>query len=290
MFIVTMGKKFHYFLNGSLRILKTPLYIVNILEGELAMYSIIFPQLIHPGKPPTPYPFKEHLKETEIQESIGIAEWTQPKFASDSPDPRWLSGEDLACQCRRREFRPWVRKISQRRKWEPTPVSLPGEFHGQRSLVGYSPRSCKRVRHDLATKQQQQHDKMFILISLIPRCAIPVSFCSSTCRMGPIVASAWGIIWGWNGTRGVETLLRCLASCRQWVIASDGLLPPWPGSGVPGALPLCPVFGSAVVIDGPGARRRNRERFSVRSSVPTARQLPCHQEWFQHKGRGGCVG
>ena len=26
-----------------------------------------------------------------------------------------------------------------RRKWQPTPVFLPGEFHGQRSLVGYSP-------------------------------------------------------------------------------------------------------------------------------------------------------
>lgn len=60
-------KKFHYFLNGSLRILKTLLSIVNILEGELAMYSIAFPQLIHLRKPPTPYPFKEDLKETEIQ-------------------------------------------------------------------------------------------------------------------------------------------------------------------------------------------------------------------------------
>ena len=34
-----------------------------------------------------------------------------------------------------------------RRKWQPTPVFLPGEFHGQRSLEGYSPRSC-RVRRD----------------------------------------------------------------------------------------------------------------------------------------------
>ena len=40
-----------------------------------------------------------------------------------------------------------------RRKWQPTPVFLPGKFHGQRSLVGYSPWSCK-VRHDLATKQK----------------------------------------------------------------------------------------------------------------------------------------
>ena len=34
---------------------------------------------------------------------------------------------------------PCVRKIPWKRKWQPTPVFLPGEFHGQRSLVDYSP-------------------------------------------------------------------------------------------------------------------------------------------------------
>ena len=38
---------------------------------------------------------------------------------------------------------PWVRKILWRRKWQPTPVLLPGESHGQRSLVGHSPWGCK---------------------------------------------------------------------------------------------------------------------------------------------------
>ena len=36
-------------------------------------------------------------------------------------------------------FNPWVRKIPWKRGWLPTPVFLPGEFHGQRSLAGYSP-------------------------------------------------------------------------------------------------------------------------------------------------------
>ena len=36
-------------------------------------------------------------------------------------------------------FDPWVGKIPWRRKWQPTPVFLPGKPHGQRSLVGYSP-------------------------------------------------------------------------------------------------------------------------------------------------------
>ena len=39
-------------------------------------------------------------------------------------------------------------------KWKPTPVFLPGKYHGQRKLVGYSPRGHKKVGHGLATKQQ----------------------------------------------------------------------------------------------------------------------------------------
>ena len=38
---------------------------------------------------------------------------------------------------------PWVGKIPLRRAWQSTPVLLPGESHGQRSLAGYSPYGCK---------------------------------------------------------------------------------------------------------------------------------------------------
>ena len=44
---------------------------------------------------------------------------------------------------RETRFNPWVGKIPWRRKWQPTPVFLPGESHGQRSLVGYSPQGRK---------------------------------------------------------------------------------------------------------------------------------------------------
>ena len=47
----------------------------------------------------------------------------------------------------RHGFEPWVEKIAWRRKWQPTPVFLPGKSHGQRSLAGYSPWG-HRVRHD----------------------------------------------------------------------------------------------------------------------------------------------
>ena len=41
-------------------------------------------------------------------------------------------------ECKRLGFNPWVRKISWRRAWQPTPVSLPRESHEQRNLVGYT--------------------------------------------------------------------------------------------------------------------------------------------------------
>ena len=47
-------------------------------------------------------------------------------------------GKSVCLQCRRPGFDPWVGTIRWRRKWQPTPVFLPGKFHGQRSLVGYS--------------------------------------------------------------------------------------------------------------------------------------------------------
>ena len=60
--------------------------------------------------------------------------------------PWWLSDKESACQCRTLRFNSW------RRKWQPTPVFLPGKSHGQKSLAGYNPQGHKRVGHDLATK------------------------------------------------------------------------------------------------------------------------------------------
>ena len=51
----------------------------------------------------------------------------------------WLRSKESTCQCRKHGFGPWVRKISLRRKWQPTLVFLPGKSHGQRTLAGYSP-------------------------------------------------------------------------------------------------------------------------------------------------------
>ena len=75
--------------------------------------------------------------------------------------PRWLSSKESACQCkrhRRLRFNPWVGKIPSGKKWKPTPVFLPEEFHGQRSLVGYSPKGRKGSDR---TEQLSKHSCLF---------------------------------------------------------------------------------------------------------------------------------
>ena len=62
--------------------------------------------------------------------------------------PWWLSGKESTCLWRRykrHSLDPWVWKIPWRRKWQPTPVLLPGKSHGERSMAGYSPWGYKEL-------------------------------------------------------------------------------------------------------------------------------------------------
>ena len=80
--------------------------------------------------------------------------------------------KELACQSRGRKrckFDPWVWKIPWRRAWQPTPVFLPGESHGQRSLVGHSP-----CRHQESVSQ-------ICLFSFFPNFLVQVSMVSTWC-------------------------------------------------------------------------------------------------------------
>ena len=52
-------------------------------------------------------------------------------------------GKESVCDAGDLGFDPWVGKIPWRRAWQPTPVFSPGESHGHRRLVGYSPLGCK---------------------------------------------------------------------------------------------------------------------------------------------------
>ena len=62
-----------------------------------------------------------------------------------------------ACQCGKAGFDPWVRKIPWRRKWQRTPVSLPGESHGGRNLVSYTV-------HGVAKGRTRPSDFTFIFL------------------------------------------------------------------------------------------------------------------------------
>ena len=72
------------------------------------------------------------------------------------------NGKESTCQgrrCKKGGFNPWVGKISWSRNWHSTPVFLPGKFHGQRSLVGYSPWGHKGADTTewLSTHTQSNH-------------------------------------------------------------------------------------------------------------------------------------
>ena len=58
------------------------------------------------------------------------------------------------------KFDPWVGKIPWRRKWQPTPVLLPQNSHGQRHLVGYSP--CGRNKSDTTVQLIITSDDFFM--------------------------------------------------------------------------------------------------------------------------------
>ena len=71
--------------------------------------------------------------------------------------PWWLSDKESTCQHGRRRFDPWAGKIPWAKEMA-THLFLPGEFHGQQSVGGFSPCGCKRVRYKLAAKQQQENE------------------------------------------------------------------------------------------------------------------------------------
>ena len=54
----------------------------------------------------------------------------------------------ICLQHRRPEFDPWVRKIPWKREWQPTPIFLPGKFHGQRNMAGLQFMGSQTVRRD----------------------------------------------------------------------------------------------------------------------------------------------
>ena len=71
--------------------------------------------------------------------------------------PRYLSGKDSTCNARDLDSIPSSGRFPWRRKWQPTPVFLPEEFHGQKGLAGYSPWGCKVPNTTVHTHTVQVH-------------------------------------------------------------------------------------------------------------------------------------
>ena len=68
--------------------------------------------------------------------------------------PGGSDGKESACNVGDPGLIPGSGRSPWRRKWQPTPVFLPGKSHGQRSLVGYRKWGHEIVGHNLVTKQQ----------------------------------------------------------------------------------------------------------------------------------------
>ena len=66
-------------------------------------------------------------------------------FCPGFPDGSVVKNSPAMQEMKRHRFSPWLRKISWKRKWQPTSVFLLGKSHGQRSLAGCSPWGCKEL-------------------------------------------------------------------------------------------------------------------------------------------------
>ena len=101
--------------------------------------------------------------------------------------PGGSDGKESACNV---GFYPWVRRIPWRRKWQPTPIFLPGKSHGQRSLAGNSSWGRKRVGHNSVTKQNKcfknktayhLHQKVSIPVWQVKKKTPPNKFVINSC-------------------------------------------------------------------------------------------------------------
>ena len=93
-------------------------------------------------------------------------------------------------------FDSWAGKTPWRREWQPIPVFLPGEYHGQRSLVGYSPWGSQNTTSDPLT------------CYLIPLPRTTFSLYSLSSRR------VQGVERGWN-LHGSGSSLQCVKYCES---------------------------------------------------------------------------
>ena len=156
--------------------------------------------------------------------------------------PRGLTGKEPTCQCRRYGFNPWVRKIPWRRKWQPTPVFLPGESHGQRSLAGYS---------------REESDTTVCVHTGSPS----FTLCSRSCSPGATAVWRPQCLTGGpdpdhlqrEGAPGHHALLRLgllylSTSCHHWA-KENSQRPKWPHSSTRASSGLCCLTAALLLTE-----------------------------------------
>ena len=157
----------------------------------------------------------------------------------------------MQCRSQRRHgFAPWVRRIPWSRAWQPTPVFLPGNSHGQRSLEGYSPGGHKRVEYDLVIKQPtlSSHKEKGQVCSCLPfpLVFLPGMTTSSACLglEGNGETSRGGKIFPSSGSgrmEGGHPFPRSLRQAQDWegraVVTLPGLSLLQEEQGVAGSVP-----------------------------------------------------
>jgi len=124
---------------------------------------------------------------------------------------------------RRHGFDLWVRRIPWRRKWQPSPVFLPGKSHGQRSLAGYSPWGRKESGTTEVTKQ---HPNPYYFLthasSRLDRAGIPSHHitCLQINQCQPYTHTHTNFWLSQFGDLGIEeiTLWTYLGICRAFVL------------------------------------------------------------------------
>ena len=150
--------------------------------------------------------------------------------------PRWLSDKESACQCRRHQrcgFNPWVRKIPWRRKWQSTPVFLPGESCGQRSLMGYSPWGRKDAdtaeRLSMSTNWKEILKigvlRTDLIITLVYLSKHHLNWCVNSFRLSKGVSHCWWILFEGISVLVEKARLSTFETelCYQWEQSLNGL-------------------------------------------------------------------
>ena len=173
-------------------------------------------------------------------------------------------GKASACQCRK--FNPWAGKIPWRKKWQVTLEFLPGEFHGQRSPVGYSAWGCKELdMTEWLTLSLSHVGGRWVRGGAGFGCTV-FRFWVLRCHHCYIVSYIVPDLLFWPPWGGVGHAV----GSGQWVAGWSEVHP-----GLSRALsgPRWPITLKIVVLHqlGPGARRQKHR--------PLVRKIPWRRKW-----------